>query len=181
MASVVQSPRRVQHVNEVVSKLETGDLRLRVRVLESEAAFARMEATQGSLTAAVMASLFLNAGVALASSATVGPAVAGSRVMYVLAGFFGLQVPIGYLKVMLMLHYSIRPSLYYVTGFVCVVQSDFEGFVWLSLSSMTSMAPASRLTVVRSSQMWYSLRRFPSASCVELHASGFLHDVVPLM
>lgn len=111
MASVVQSPRRVQHLNEVVTKLETGDLRLRVRVLESEAAFARMEATQSSLTAAVMASLLLNAGVALASSATAGPAVAGSRVMYILAGFFGLQVPIGYFKVMMMAHNSIQPEL----------------------------------------------------------------------
>lgn len=100
MASVVQSPRRLQHVNEVVTQLERGDLRLRVRVLESEAAFARMEATQGSLTAAVMATLLLNAGTALASRATAGPAVVGARAMYVLAGFFGLQVPVGYLKVM---------------------------------------------------------------------------------
>lgn len=99
MASVVQSPRRVQHVNDVVTQLERGDLRLRVRVLESEAAFARLEATQGSLTAAVMATLLLNAGTVLASSATAGPAVLGSRSLYLLAGFFGLQVPVGYLKV----------------------------------------------------------------------------------
>lgn len=99
MASVVQSPRRVQHVNDVVTQLERGDLRLRVRVLESEAAFARLEATQGSLTAAVMATLLLNSGIALASS-TSAPAVVGSRAMYALAGFFGFQIPVGYFKVM---------------------------------------------------------------------------------
>lgn len=98
MASLVQSPRRVQHVNEVVTQLETGDLRLRVRVLESEAAFARIEAVQGSLTAAVMATLLLNAGATLAGTGAM-PAIIGSRVMYALAGFFGLQVPVGYLKV----------------------------------------------------------------------------------
>ena len=54
VASVVQSPRRVEHVNDVVTKLERGDLKLRVRVLESEAAFARIEAVQGSLTAAAV-------------------------------------------------------------------------------------------------------------------------------
>lgn len=98
MASVVQSPRRVQHVNDVVTKLETGDLKLRVRVLESEAAFARIEAVQGSLTAAVMATLMLNAGVVLGNTAA-APAMIGSRAMFAFAGFFGLQVPIGYLKV----------------------------------------------------------------------------------
>ena len=98
MASVVQSPRRVEHVNDVVTKLERGDLKLRVRVLESEAAFARIEAVQGSLTAAVMATLLLNTGVLLGGRSAV-PARIGSRAMLFLAGVFGLQVPVGYLKV----------------------------------------------------------------------------------
>eukprot|EP00904_Undaria_pinnatifida_P003083 jgi/Undpi1/12776/HiC_scaffold_6.g02444.m1 len=98
VASVVQSPRRVEHVNEVVSKLERGDLKLRVRVLESEAAFARIEAVQGSLTSAVMATLMLNAGVLLGGTSAV-PARISSRAMFFLAGFFGLQVPVGYIKV----------------------------------------------------------------------------------
>lgn len=98
VSSVVQSPRRVEHVDEVVSKLERGDLKLRVRVLESEAAFARIEAVQGSLTAAVMATLLLNAGVLLGGTSAV-PARVGSRAMLFLAGVFGLQVPVGYLKV----------------------------------------------------------------------------------
>lgn len=84
-------------MNDVVTQLETGDLRLRVRVLESEKAFARIEAVQGSLTSAVMATLLLNAGVALAGSAG-APAVASSRAMFMCAGLFGIQVPIGYLK-----------------------------------------------------------------------------------
>lgn len=98
MASVVQSPRRVQHVENVVAKLETGDLKLRVRVLESEAAFARIEAVQGSLSSAVMATLLLNAGVVMAGRAG-NVAVVASRAMYVLAGFFGLKIPVGYFKV----------------------------------------------------------------------------------
>lgn len=98
VASVVQSPRRVQHVENVVTKLETGDLKLRVRVLESEAAFARIEAIQGSLSSAVMATLLLNAGVLMAGRAA-GPAMATSRAMFVLAGIFGLKIPVGYIKV----------------------------------------------------------------------------------
>lgn len=98
MASVVQSPRRVKHVNDVVTQLETGDLRLRVRVLEAEEAFARIEAVQESLTAAVMATLFLNAGVFLSGMAT-APALIGSRALFTLAGFFGVQIPVGYFKV----------------------------------------------------------------------------------
>lgn len=99
MASVVQSPRRVQHVENVVTKLETGDLKLRVRVLESEQAFARIEAVQGSLSSAVMATLLLNAGVLMAGQAAGGAATLSSRAMFVLAGFFGIQIPVGYFKV----------------------------------------------------------------------------------
>lgn len=100
MASVVQSPRRVKHVNDVVTQLETGDLKLRVRVLEAEEAFARIEAVQGSLTAAVMATLFLNAGVLMAGMATTS-ALVGSRALFTLAGLFGVQIPMGYFKVRL--------------------------------------------------------------------------------
>lgn len=98
MASVVQSPRRVQHVENVVTKLETGDLKLRVRVLESEAAFARIEAVQGSLSSAVMATLLLNAGVVMAGRAG-RAAVVSSRALFVLAGIFGIKIPVGYIKV----------------------------------------------------------------------------------
>ncbi|CAM9284287.1 unnamed protein product [Discosporangium mesarthrocarpum] len=96
IASVVQSPRRVQHVDSVVSKLERGDLKLRVRVLESEMAFARMETRQGSMAAAVFAILFLNIGVLLGSRSV--PAALAARAMFALSGLFGLQVPVGYLK-----------------------------------------------------------------------------------
>lgn len=102
VASVVQSPRRVQHVDKVVTKLEEGDLKLRVRVLESEAAFARIEAVQGSLSSAVMATLLLNAGVLMApgGGGAVRPAaVMASRAMLAMAGFFGLKIPVGYFKV----------------------------------------------------------------------------------
>ena len=38
LASVVQSPRRVSEVHETLTKLETGELQLRVRALERERA-----------------------------------------------------------------------------------------------------------------------------------------------
>ncbi|CAM9176522.1 unnamed protein product [Choristocarpus tenellus] len=97
IASVVQSPRRVQHVDSVVTKLERGDLKLRVRVLESEAAFARMEALQGSLSAAMIATLFLNVGVLLTSRAV--PSIMAARAMFALSGLFGIQVPFGYFRI----------------------------------------------------------------------------------
>eukprot|EP00640_Fibrocapsa_japonica_P000574 CAMPEP_0113938402 /NCGR_PEP_ID=MMETSP1339-20121228/4829_1 /TAXON_ID=94617 /ORGANISM="Fibrocapsa japonica" /LENGTH=763 /DNA_ID=CAMNT_0000941497 /DNA_START=101 /DNA_END=2392 /DNA_ORIENTATION=- /assembly_acc=CAM_ASM_000762 len=96
IASLVQNPRNVQYVTDVTRKLEQGDLKLRVRVLESERAFARLDMVQGALAAAVLAGSFANAGLIL-TSLPASSALA-ARACFALASVFGIQVPLTYLK-----------------------------------------------------------------------------------
>ncbi|CAM9657209.1 unnamed protein product, partial [Phaeothamnion confervicola] len=70
IAAAVQSPRRVAHMDEVLSKMERGDLRLRVSLAEAEQSFRHVEAVQSSLGSALMASLFLNLGLAFSAAAS---------------------------------------------------------------------------------------------------------------
>eukprot|EP00611_Tribonema_gayanum_P024301 TRINITY_DN5331_c1_g1_i3.p1 TRINITY_DN5331_c1_g1~~TRINITY_DN5331_c1_g1_i3.p1 ORF type:complete len:758 (-),score=347.01 TRINITY_DN5331_c1_g1_i3:727-3000(-) len=98
--AVVTSPRSVAYVSDVVQRLEQGDLKLRVRVLESERAFARLELVQSNLLSAVAFGTFLNAALltsAAADAAGVPLSLAG-RACWALAGAFGLKIPIGALK-----------------------------------------------------------------------------------
>lgn len=86
-----------------MKRAEQGELKLRVRVLESERAFKRIDIVQSTMTNAIMASMFLNAGMILQATT---PAVAGAvqgtsltaRVLLTIAGYFGLKVPLSYLK-----------------------------------------------------------------------------------
>eukprot|EP01041_Mallomonas_annulata_P006221 gene6221-12603_t len=97
ISQTIGSPRKVAYLEEVVSRLEQGDLKLRVRVLDSEKSFKRMELTQNNFACATAASLFLNMAILLS---TTGPQAAlATRSAFILAGFFGIQVPIGFLKI----------------------------------------------------------------------------------
>ena len=49
IANTVQQPRKVAYLEETVERMEQGDLKLRVRVLESERGFQRMELVGSSL------------------------------------------------------------------------------------------------------------------------------------
>jgi hypothetical protein len=70
-----------------------------VRVLESERAFKRMELVQNNMGIAVAASGFLNMGILLASSGNPGAQLSlAARAALILSGLFGVQVPIGILK-----------------------------------------------------------------------------------
>ena len=76
LASVVQSPRRVGKVYETMSKLESGELRLRVRALELERAMVRSSVMQRASLNAIAACCALNVGTVLAAT---GAAAAGGR------------------------------------------------------------------------------------------------------
>lgn len=117
--SLVTQPRRVRAVSDILTRAEQGDLKLRVRVLESERAFQRMDLINSSIIAkAVLAILCLNTSLflqasntasvatsALIASTTGAAAVGGSwwsKLLYKLflggAMLFGFQIPIGFLK-----------------------------------------------------------------------------------
>lgn len=95
---VVMSPRNVARVEETLQKMEQGDLKVRVRNLESEKSFKRMELVQNNMGLALAATAFLNMGVMLSNGSPVGQMALGARVAMGLSGLFGVQVPIGLFK-----------------------------------------------------------------------------------
>lgn len=97
LEAVVKSPRNVAYVEGITRKLEQGDLKLRVRVLESERAFERLELTQTSMYDALAFSTFLNAALIMTVTSPFG--LLPVRISWALAGLFGVRIPLGFLKV----------------------------------------------------------------------------------
>lgn len=98
-AQTVQQPRKVANLESIITKMEQGDLKLRVRVLESERAFQRLNLVQSNLASALAAASFLNVGILL--STVVSPAAkwaSMARFSLFLAALFGVQVPIGLVR-----------------------------------------------------------------------------------
>lgn len=105
IANAVQSPRKVANVEDMLTRMEQGDLKLRVRVLESERSFRRMELVQNNMGLAIASSGFLNIGLVLsilantASSTTpMGSLVTLSKVFLAIGSICGIQIPIGLIK-----------------------------------------------------------------------------------
>lgn len=86
---------RVQKLAETIQRLEQGDLKLRVRTLESERAFQRVATVQKTVGSAVAAGSLINLATILYLNSLRVPAVAA----YVTCAFFSLQVLIGIIKV----------------------------------------------------------------------------------
>jgi hypothetical protein len=93
--------------------MERGDLKLRVRVLESERSFKRMDLVQSNMGIAVAASAFLNVGIILATvGSPAGQISLAARGALILSGVFGVQIPVGVLKLRALdkKYASISPS-----------------------------------------------------------------------
>ncbi|KAG0469764.1 hypothetical protein HPP92_016464 [Vanilla planifolia] len=86
---------RVEKLAEIIQRLEQGDLKLRVRALESERAFQRVAAAQKTIGNAVVAGSLINLATILYLNSVRVPAVTA----YVMCAFFGVQVLLGILKV----------------------------------------------------------------------------------
>ncbi|KAG8383466.1 hypothetical protein BUALT_Bualt04G0016100 [Buddleja alternifolia] len=86
---------RVEKLAEVIQRLEQGDLKLRVRTLESERAFQRVATVQDMVGSAVAAGSLINLATILYLNSIRMPAM----IAYVVCAFFGLKVLIGILKV----------------------------------------------------------------------------------
>ncbi|XP_074570072.1 protein ACTIVITY OF BC1 COMPLEX KINASE 8, chloroplastic-like [Curcuma longa] len=86
---------RVEKLAQIIEKLEQGDLKLRVRTLESERAFKRVAAVQKTIGNAIAAGSLVNLATMLHFNCVRMPATAA----YILCAFFGLQVLVGVLKI----------------------------------------------------------------------------------
>ncbi|XP_057972420.1 protein ACTIVITY OF BC1 COMPLEX KINASE 8, chloroplastic [Malania oleifera] len=86
---------RVEKLAEVIQRLEQGDLKLRVRTLESERAFQRVAAVQSTVGNVVVAGSLINLATVLYIHSIQVPAI----VAYAFCAFFGVQVLFGILKV----------------------------------------------------------------------------------
>lgn len=101
IADTVTSPRKVAKVEKMLTRMEEGDLKLRVRVLESERSFKRMELVQNNMGLAVTASGLLNMALILLTLGTTTAQAEyklAAKGLFALGALFGVQVPIGVLK-----------------------------------------------------------------------------------
>uniref|UniRef100_A0A803LMT4 ABC1 atypical kinase-like domain-containing protein n=1 Tax=Chenopodium quinoa TaxID=63459 RepID=A0A803LMT4_CHEQI len=86
---------RVEKLAEIIERLEKGDLKLRVRALESERSFQRVAAVQKTIGSAVVAGTLVNLATILYLHSIRVPAIAA----YTACALFGLQALFGVLKV----------------------------------------------------------------------------------
>lgn len=86
---------RIERLVGVIERLEQGDLKLRVRALESERSFQRVAAVQKTIGSAVAAGSLVNLATILYLNSIRGPAM----ISYFFCAFFGFQVLFGLLKV----------------------------------------------------------------------------------
>ncbi|XP_043718565.1 protein ACTIVITY OF BC1 COMPLEX KINASE 8, chloroplastic [Telopea speciosissima] len=93
--NIFRQADRVEKLAEVIQRLEQGDLKLRVRTLESERAFQRVAAVQKTVGSAVAAGSFINLATILYLNSIRVPAITA----YVLCVVFSIQVLFGILKV----------------------------------------------------------------------------------
>ncbi|KAM7529223.1 hypothetical protein LguiB_032633 [Lonicera macranthoides] len=86
---------RVERLADIIQRLEQGDLKLRVRALESERAFKRVANVQKTIGCAVAAGSLINLATILYLNSIRMPAT----IAYILSAYFGFQVLIGLIKV----------------------------------------------------------------------------------
>ncbi|RLM78610.1 hypothetical protein C2845_PM12G18240 [Panicum miliaceum] len=93
--NLFRQPDRVEKLAQIIERLEQGDLKLRVRTLESERAFQRVAAVQKTIGYGIAAGSLVNLATMLYFNSIRGPAT----IAYYLCAFFGLQVLVGLIKV----------------------------------------------------------------------------------
>lgn len=78
-----------------IQRLESGDLKLRVRALEAERALSRVQAWQKVVSSALVTSTLVNVGTVLSVSAM----ATGATLSFAGAGVFGVMLLANYLQV----------------------------------------------------------------------------------
>ncbi|KAF0906503.1 hypothetical protein E2562_011487 [Oryza meyeriana var. granulata] len=93
--NLFRQPDRVEKLAQIIERLEQGDLKLRVRTLESERAFKRVATVQRTIGYGIAAGSLVNLATVLYLNSIRVPAT----IAYSLCAFFGLQVLVGLIKV----------------------------------------------------------------------------------
>ncbi|KAF5832281.1 ABC transporter-like protein [Dunaliella salina] len=96
VANLFKNPNKIEEVASTLQRLERGDLKLRVRALETERALTRVQAWQRVIGAALLASCLVNVGTVLKVSAM----QAGATTSFVGAAFFGFHMVRNYITVL---------------------------------------------------------------------------------
>ncbi|KAK8947697.1 hypothetical protein KSP40_PGU011242 [Platanthera guangdongensis] len=109
---------RVEKLAEIIQRLEQGDLKLRVRTLESERAFQRVAAVQNTIGNAVAGGSLINLATILYFNSVHVPAVTA----YILCAFFGVQV-------LVVLHVAFCPRFATKTMLIVINQKTATAFV----------------------------------------------------
>jgi len=95
LRNLFTGPNMIEDMNIVVSKMERGELKLRVRALEAERALARLEVWQSAVTGTVISTMLLNLGTMFRlNSMTIA-----SWTAFALSVFFAFGSLMSYLKV----------------------------------------------------------------------------------
>ena len=95
----MQSPRKVANIESILTRMEQGDLKIRVRDLKTEQSFKRMELVQQNMAYGIAASAALNVGLICASMTPAGQISRAAQVGLAIAGLLGSQVAVGAAKV----------------------------------------------------------------------------------
>jgi hypothetical protein len=85
-------------LEKTIEQMEKGELKIRVRALESERSFKLMEIQNDNMATAIAASCMLNLGVLLSQASPAGELTRAAKAAFVLAGIFGIQIPIKYIN-----------------------------------------------------------------------------------
>jgi predicted unusual protein kinase regulating ubiquinone biosynthesis (AarF/ABC1/UbiB family) len=96
---LVQSPRKVANLESIVTRMEQGDLKIRVRDLKTEQSFRRLELVQQNMALGIAASAALNVGLILSAATPAGQMTRAAQAGLAVAGVLGTQVAVGVAKV----------------------------------------------------------------------------------
>lgn len=96
ISDLVTQPRKTAYIEDTLRRMESGDLRLRVRVLESERAFKRVSLMQNNMALGLAAATLTNMALVLTTAAE--RFAIQARLLWLLAAIVSVRLLIGLLK-----------------------------------------------------------------------------------